>query len=303
MDTAGAEIVKLNPHLIHLTCLDSTISFCEEILYSNYKKARRLVKLVCMYIHSYTIGDPSRNHQPYGTIQEFTADVGLPQPLPKKLSKYNFLEIAIYIFNHVDLFEKYFHLHEDITCEMLLKAVSDRDTRRELAQIKVKYSALLAAKQILIYPERPPLQEAISAVKEFLSKLQKWPDEKNIYNAFESFFSSNDGYMTLLNYCRILELKDTEKQSSLARQLKIDSPLDHLQLFKYAPVTTNVKHFPNFAFLKQVSLRIPSNYVAMYSLIYSYTEESNPFSKAMYESLKHRALCYNFSHAFDTATF
>lgn len=301
MESVGAEIAKLNPPLIHVTCLDSTILFCEELLCGQYKKSRRIVKLVCMYIQSYTVGDPTKNHLPYGTLQDFTEDVGLPQTLPTKLSYTNFLEIAIYIFNHIDLFEKYFHANEKITSEMLLKAVSDSETRRELAMIKVKYALLLAVKQTIHSSE--VLQETVTAVDDFLSKLQKWPDEKKMYTLFDNFFSSNDGYQTLVQYSRILELNDTEQQSSLARQLKVDCSLDHMKLFKYAPITTCAKHFPNFAFLKQVSLRVPANYVAMYNLIYSYMEETNRSSKAMFESLKHRAICYNFSYAFDTSVY
>ncbi len=96
-------------------------------------------------------------------------------------------------------------------------------------------------------------------------------------------FSSFTGYKTLHGYQRILATEDPEEQVTLARQLNINCSLEHIKLFSYAPLTTGALHFPNFALLKQVSIRVPINYLSIYSLIYSFQEETKQDSKVMLE--------------------
>ena len=287
-------IARMNLSVIHFTCLDSIIARCESLVGASYKKALRLVKLVVMYVHSYTIGDPSRGHESYGTLLDFENEVGLSQHFPKLSLAQNFIELSIYIFNNIDSFDKYFHLHEDITCEMLLKAVSDRETRGELDRIKKNFSSLLVAKQVIRSPKTASLQKTFTAVEEFRSKLRTMPREQHFdSDLIDSLFSDDAGYQTLLQYSRILDNEDPEVQQFLAAKLNLC--LDYLKLFSYAPLTaSSAVYFPNFTLLKQVSARVPINYLSSYSLIYSFQEETRRDNQAVVQrNLSNRILFYN----------
>lgn len=278
------------PNILQVTCLDGIIENIIESCPCNHPKAQKVAALVTSYIENYTCGE-----HPYGTLEQFQAEVSLPQPLPSKLTISNFLEISIYIFNYIDLFKKYFldHCNLDISSPQLLEAICNPENRREMAMLKVKYFPLLTAKRILQSRHVPLLVQSVAVIEEFRTKFGKWPDEEDLSEKFESLFTRNYGYLRLLKYSQLMSATSIEKKNVMARKLgELERRDENLELFRYAPLTTQDQyHFPNFTLLKEISSRVPVTCLYMISTIYSYIEETNQ-NERLYANLRQRNFCH-----------